>query len=139
MRCLLIFFLLSGMSYAQDDRFTSDMANGKLWLNLSDTQRIFYAGAIRDMISYNEIMGRNKPSVDRLWADGFTTGDYVKELAEFYKDAENLLIPVPLAFDYCTEKLKGRHTKAELDQALITFRSVALKLSKVGELPPMRQ
>ena len=49
------------------------------------------------------------------WASGFVIEDYIRELDELYKDRSNIRIPIPLAMEYCTEKLKGTMTKPRLE------------------------
>jgi hypothetical protein len=60
-------------------------------------------------------------------ATGFLPGDYVKEMDTFYKDTENLTLPVGLAYSYCNLKLKGTQTKEDLEQRLIEMRKTMAK------------
>ena len=41
-----------------------------------------------------------------VWAVGFEVGDYVKELNAVYRATENIRIPIVMAIDYCTLKLR---------------------------------
>jgi hypothetical protein len=58
-------------------------------------------------------------------AKGFTYEDHVKELDKLYADRENILIPIPVALQYCVLKLGGGNTNADLEQLLIGMRKLA--------------
>jgi len=62
--------------------------------------------------------------VDDNVAKGFSNYDYRRELNTLYKDRENVPIPVLLAYQYVTLKLKGQTTKQEMERRLIEVRKV---------------
>ena len=62
--------------------------------------------------------------VTEKWAERFVVGDYVKELDALYRQRENVLLPVPVAVDYCTATFKGTSSKADLEQKLILLRKI---------------
>ena len=62
---------------------------------------------------------------EKWWTDGFTFGDYKKEVDNVYKDAENVNIPIIWTLQYCAAKLKPDARKANLEQLLINLRKIA--------------
>jgi hypothetical protein len=125
MHRLLILAVLSCtfLNAEASDIVTAQMLNGRGWQGLSSDQRISYTVAILDQTAYAYIMGKlNEP--DEV-AEGFTVRDYVKELDELYSSRENILLPVPLALDFCTRKFRGQTTQKDLEAALIKLRETA--------------
>lgn len=92
---------------------------------MSSNIKLFYVSGLHDGIIAEAAVYFNKPDdVAKKWAKGFETGDYVKEIEEVYKHRENLLLPIPAVMEYCTIKLRGEKTEAELEQTLIFYRQM---------------
>jgi hypothetical protein len=101
------------------------MMNGRAWMILHEDAKTFYLGGLHDaMVAEAIVYFSSSDEVKKRWASGFTVGDYLKELDDLYKDRENLLLPVPAAMRYCTDKLKGERTKVDLEQELIALRKL---------------
>ncbi len=126
MRTILILVLLAGWSLAaQESHSTKQMINGRAWLAMTDTAKTFYVSGVHDsIVAEGMVYLHPLEEVKKKWAERFTVGDHIEELNKLYKDRENILLPVPAALDYCTEKLKGGKSKDELEQILILFRTL---------------
>jgi hypothetical protein len=119
---LAVYALVCPLLQADDTIFTNQMANGRMWLGMDETRRLMYVGGVHDSLSFAAIHVVNSDKAKPRWAVHFTIGDYVNELNAMYKDGEHIRIPIPYLVDYCTTKLKGETTKAELDILLISIR-----------------
>ena len=132
MRLLMISVLLAAPLCGQDQ--TGQMSNGRVWEIFNDLAKTSYMSAIKDAVIYSafteSIITKQdiKNIVAEKWAIGFNVGDYIKELDLIYKDRENIRLPITIAVSYCTMKLKGQSSKEELEQYLITLRTIAAGL-----------
>lgn len=52
----------------------------------------------------------------------FNYTDYIKEIDKLYADRGNILLPIPVAMQYCAIKFRGTATTSELEQFLIRRR-----------------
>jgi hypothetical protein len=118
--------LFIGVVQAQDGN-TSQMSNGRLWIELDQMQRVLYLGAFRDAYVLSKVrLDKDGSSCNCQieWAARFTIGDFVKALDRFYDDPENVLIPIPLAFLHLNERFKGVWTEEKLQETLRNLRRV---------------
>jgi hypothetical protein len=84
-----------------------------------------YIAGVRDSILATAVIKQQPPQANQIdWADSFTVEDYEKELDAFYKDRENIRIPVVLAIWHITVKFKGHRTKQELESLLLELREL---------------
>jgi hypothetical protein len=124
MRSLVLLFTLSAsLLCGENIDLTGGMANGRAWEKMTVVYRAFYVKGLIDQILWDNV-GKD---TDRI-ADRYSAEDYVKELTTLYADRENIRLPIPKAFDYCTKKLQGRFTKQELEQYLISVRELVSTL-----------
>jgi hypothetical protein len=93
------------------------------------TDKTIYIHAMHDALARNVLMEASQAEKDR-WAEHFTVGDYVREFDIVYSAAENVRIPLPLALDYCTIKLKGMLPKRDLELKLIELRKLVATLQE---------
>ena len=123
-KALLLTILLLGVLYGQDEiDSTRLMCNGRMWRKMSVDHKLAYVMGIKDAWVESALAsGDVTKFVENRWADRFTVKDYMKELDLIYRDGENIRLPIPAAIWYCTAKLKGKSTKAELERALIYLR-----------------
>ncbi|HXI39465.1 MAG TPA: hypothetical protein VNH83_05785 [Bryobacteraceae bacterium] len=109
---------------------TGGLNNGRAWEGLDEAQRIMYASGIGDGIRLGA-RGTEKcgyeAKAEKYDVGGFTVSDIVHEMTVLFTDRENIRIPIVEAYEYSLEKLKGKHTKAELEQIVIRMRQVAVK------------
>lgn len=130
---LLVIVLLSvtGTSAQVTERTTFYMMNGRAWELLSESLQTAYLQGIRDglLIAASNLPDPTvgKAILDENQAKGFSIDDYQKELHTFYKDRENVPVPLLLAHQFITLKLKGATTKQELEQRLIEVRRIVNK------------
>jgi len=98
---------------------------GRGWEALTETAKLFYVQGIKDgiLIAATYLDGEERERIlGTTQAKGFFPGDYMKELDTLYRDRENLLIPVSIAYQYINLKLKGTATKDELERKLVELR-----------------
>jgi len=137
MRILLAFvLLLTSFLCAQESsaKFTTiQLMNGRAWQQFDDEAKIMYLSGVRDSLIYFSVTAQHQVDANELmqakWAPGFIVGDYINELDAVYRSRENILIPIVNAMDYCTVKLKGQTSRAELEQMLMTLRKIAATAS----------
>ncbi len=98
------------------------------------TEKSWYLTAYLDLTVHSVLQiagdkdsGQAAQYANDHWANKAVVGDYLRELDTLYKDGENAGLPIPMAFEYCTQKLRGNLTKAELEQILIGLRGKAAK------------
>jgi hypothetical protein len=144
---LLLPVLLAGISAMGQNTPISDRTgtylNGRFWEALNmDQKRAFVLGLTEGIrTGASELnLDQNKSEeeyqkavhtyVHQYYANEFTYEDHIKELDKVYADTENILIPIPLALQYCALKLGGTRTKAELEICLIGFRKIASVLEE---------
>jgi hypothetical protein len=113
---------------------TDGELNGRWWEELgsaSHAKEMYLSGFIQGVRVGAEDMNRLRgfPDDDKVaetlstyHAKGSTLDDNIKELDKLYADRENIRIPISAAIVYCTFKLGGRFTNAQLEQILITAR-----------------
>jgi hypothetical protein len=100
------------------------VTNGRAWNHWVNGFKTFYAMGILEEIKLN-VYERAIPIAGE-WAVGFTVGDYVKLLDDVYAQPENVIIPIPIALKYyCTVKLKGERTPAEMEVTLRDLRAIS--------------
>ncbi len=142
---LSVAVILVGASLRAQDSvsnlYTSGLLNGRFWENLdAHAKQDFFLGLIEGLrTGVMELTPTNgnsskaqeavKKALDtyerKFNAKGFTYEDHVKELDKLYADRENILIPIPVALQYCVLKLGGGNTNADLEQLLIGMRKLA--------------
>ena|ERR1035437_8912005 len=123
MRRIILMAILCGsqvFGQASSEMFTGGISNGRAWNVIPEEQKGTYLIAYRDYIYYRTVL--DKTLNNTPWAKGFVVNDYVRELDALYKDTENVHIPIPFGFAYCTKKLAGENTKKELETMLIALR-----------------
>ena len=102
------------------------MATGRLWNVLFEEGKTSYVMAVHDATVLKLMGSPSTPTEDNIeWAAGFVIKDYMSELDVFYKDLENIRIPIPLAIRFCTTKLKGQTKKDDLEHQLMALRKLA--------------
>jgi hypothetical protein len=127
MRLLLILtlsFVATGV--AQEDLMTTaEMNNGRVWNVAMARDKLLYVVGIHDSIVWKAISSPEKITNDNVnWAVGFVVNDYISELDAFYKDTANIRIPLPVAVDYCTRRLRGQIKKDDLEVEVIRLRKL---------------
>ena len=99
-----------------------------MWLMMTDAMKNGYLSGYLDLLTYSSMHKRDLASSNKFhtdhWARNAIVSDYVKELDGLYQDGENVPMPIPVAMEYCTLKLNGGLTKAQLEQALIRIRQL---------------
>jgi hypothetical protein len=104
---------------------TAGLLNGTGWVSFPEMGRGMYIAGVRDSILATAVIKQQPPQANQIdWADSFTVEDYEKELDAFYKDRENIRIPVVLAIWHITVKFKGHRTKQELESLLLELREL---------------
>jgi hypothetical protein len=101
--------------------YTGGLPNGRFWNVAAESGQTYYLLGVRDAES---LAGANGD----WWAKGFTIGDYRKEIDKLYSETENINIPIIWAFRYCTNKLRGEVSRANLEVALRNLRQMALNI-----------
>jgi hypothetical protein len=144
-RCValsFVVFLSAANAMAEDpssNLWTGKSPNGRAWELLPNPAKTMYVIGFTDgvtmagSVAVETLGGRSsklgqtvaKAIGDQLEVKGFTNGEFVKELDKFYSDRENIRIQIFVALSYCTLKLGGTYTNAELEQLLIKFRKNA--------------
>jgi len=97
---------------------------------MSETTKLFYLQGVKDglmIAEYSQPADIRESVVKQVQANGFNPGDYLKELDKLFAERENLNIPLPLAYQYITTKLRGSSTRQELEQMLIELRKAMAK------------
>ncbi len=146
---LVAFYILAAAAplYAQKDaqghEYSSiagfEVLNGRMWVAAATNTKLAYLSAILDEIQLRAVEKAAetipRPGIDSVavedligneWALGFALGDYQKTLDALYSEPENLLVPVVVAVKYyCTPKLKGDKTAAQMEEILIQLRKSA--------------
>jgi hypothetical protein len=127
---VLVVLTCASLSFAQEtENFSGQMLNGRGWQVLPELGKSVYVTAVHDVIVSAIVQSGEVPSAENVkWAVGFNVGDYVNELNNLYKERENIRIPLPMALDYCTQKLKGHSTKQDLEARLILLRQLIATL-----------
>src|SRR5207248_3239177 len=97
---------------------------GRYWIGMTDTQKTFYVQGIGDGFATAATLvdADTRQMLLRTPAEGFVVDDYLNEFNKVYADRENVSIPVPGAYLYCSLKLKGTQTKDDLERRLIEMR-----------------
>lgn len=105
------------------------MPTGRFWQLLPDMAKLMYVQGAKDGIVLASAVDLTLGSkiLRQLDAQGFFPGDYVKELDMLYQDRENLPIPLPFAYQYCAQKLKGELTKQQLEEQLMQLRKMTAR------------
>jgi hypothetical protein len=136
-RCLLLSLaaLLAGANVMGqdkdfwDNKYTAGFFNGRAWEEMNTTEKVSFFMGFEQGVRVSSIAqqgaDKSEDAVNAYSAKGFTNGDYVKELDKLYADRENILISVRDAIRYCTRKLGGTYTNAQLEQYLIGLRKAA--------------
>jgi hypothetical protein len=118
----------------QDPSMTNGELNGRWWEELGSASHAkemylagFNAGVQVGAEEMNRLRGLSDEdkvaeALSNYHANGSTLDDNIKELDKLYADRENIRIPISSAILYCTIKLGGRFTSAQLEQILITAR-----------------
>ena len=109
------------------------MMNGRGWESLTPVERGIYTLGIKDgMYLLSATIGGEAGSGLRHnnSAVGFSIDDYVKELTALYKSRQNINIPVVIAFQHVTFKLKGEMTKDQLESKLIELRKASNEMGR---------
>jgi hypothetical protein len=106
--------------------------NGRFWRVIPDGEKELYLFGVKHGMDMAGAVAELKyPGANAVIQEGlpghFTVGDYMSEFDLFYKDTENVLITLPMAFSYCSIKLKGTWTKEALEKGLILLRKDAAK------------
>ena len=129
---LLILCGTVGPCSGQENLYTTGgMFNGRMWLQFDDAARSAYVLGVRDGISLGVAQFSQAPNYSEVQQRFFAKiviQEMVDEISALYKDRENTRIPLSLAFDYCTKKLRGTSTKADLERELIRLRTLAAQL-----------
>jgi len=129
--------LLAGSNVVAQDSSTATwetggVLNGRYWEALSYPAKLAYLYGFRQgvLVGVAQLGGGKTFSpkmaevINSFQAAGFTYDDHVKELDRLYADRENIRIPIGQALQYCAIKLRGRSTKAQLEQLLIRLRAL---------------
>jgi len=121
---LTLTFVATGV--AQEDLMsTAEMNNGRVWNVATARDKLLYVAGIHDAIIWKAISSPEKVTKDSVsWAEGFVVNDYISELDAFYKDTANIRIPLPVAVDYCTRRLRGQVKKDDLEAEVIRLRKL---------------
>ena len=126
--------LLAGTNAVGQDRaakeYTDGYPHGRYWTVLNVFEKIVYVQGFRDGLTLGAAGEVGSPKVlqamteatNSYFARRFSFREHITEIDKIYADQENLLIPIPMAINYCAGKLRGTLTKAELEQILMDFR-----------------
>jgi len=127
MKTVALFLLVFvSIAYGQNVNLTANMFNGRGWVKMTHSDRLFYLQALKDEITYRLLAQElSEEKLKQQWAEHATVGDYIQELDKLYEERENIDIPVTLAATYCTKKLLGTYTHDELERQLIATRQLA--------------
>jgi hypothetical protein len=145
---LTLTFLACTTGISQDDTQppqvlasrTDLQLNGRAWNSWLAPLKSMYIAGLVDSLLWKHANGELQPGTRMLfkpeklydnglpWASGFANIDYIHELDSFYKESANLRIPIPMAFDFCTIKLKGQTKKDDLEAQLMFLRRVVSDL-----------
>jgi hypothetical protein len=125
-----------GQDYPTPDWESGGVLNGRYWEALSNPAKLAYLCGFRQgvLLGVVQLGGgttfskRMAEVINSFQAGGFTYDDHIKELDKLYADRENIRIPIGQALHYCSLKLGGTRTKAELEQYLIGLRKDASAL-----------
>ncbi len=135
---LSLVVILVGVNVTGEDSSDSSSAgvflNGRFWNKTSVDAQITFLLGFEHGVESAATNGNYKETVNAFYPSGFTNMDYLKEYMEglnkLYSDRENILIPIPLAIHYCSLKLGGTLTNAQLEQKLIEMRKSASDLQE---------
>jgi hypothetical protein len=131
---LLLALFLSTNLTGQDPSMTNGELNGRWWEELgaaSHAKEMYLSGFIAGVQVGAEEMNRLRglsdddkvaEALSSYHASESTLDDNIKELDKLYAERENIRIPISVAIVYCTIKLGGKFTNAQLEQILITAR-----------------
>jgi hypothetical protein len=131
---LSLVVLISANVMGQDPSMTNGELNGRWWEELgsaSHAKETYLAGFIAGVQVGAEEMNRLRglsdedkvaEALSNYHANGSTLDDNIKELDKLYAERENIRIPLSAALVYCTIKLGGKFTSAQLEQILIAAR-----------------
>lgn len=117
-KLILALVLLSIPAYSQgtDTDRTNGGVNGRFWMSLSETSRLFF------LMGFDEAMGLANPFGEKeYFSKDAPYGDVVKGLTRFYEEPENLRFPVSDALQIFQMKVNGA-TQSEIEARLIQMR-----------------
>jgi hypothetical protein len=131
----IIFLLIAGCSFAQDLKFTDNLANGRFWMEMRPEGKLTYligaTDGARQIIGYIQSMcfkettfqkqdacKKTSTEVFELYfkaGNTLTRGEMIEEIDAFYKEPLNRLTPIIEALAYVTAKSNGA-SKDALEQ-----------------------
>ena len=141
MRSLLLFLAIALGCSAQEvapSLVTGMYVNGAYWRDASVREKVAYLAGFHDAyLSALTKPDSSKSPSDMRWAVGVGMEQYVTEINAVYADKDNLPIPIPFVFDYCTYKLQKKITTREgLKKALIDLRNLSVSMTRAGPDSP---
>jgi hypothetical protein len=113
---------------------TRGFFNGRAWYKLPLPAKLMYISGLRDgrviagAVILQAASKQTQRELDEHEAKGFTAGDFVREIDDFYKDPANIRIPMMYGYEYANLKFKGR-SAAELEEVISDWRKWAVGLN----------
>jgi hypothetical protein len=119
---MLFVGLYSSVSYDQvssnDQLRTEGMFNGRLWRTTGSCKSTIVEAFV-DGITFGASAGKAKLS--EITTTKFNYGEIASEIDKFYEETLNIRIPVPVAYLWVIDKLKGTNP-ALLEERLVNLR-----------------
>jgi hypothetical protein len=130
---------------ASDPDLTTKLNNGGFWKNLSDKGKTMFIVGLFDgqrdeVYECLALLGASKTSdsiVDKFNKYAALTvsyGEAVLRIDNFYKDPENLMIPIPTAWRFVVRIIRG-DDPAEIQAGIVAERKWILKVAESN--PPL--
>jgi|ERR1035437_591373 hypothetical protein len=145
--------ILSALAFAQlaifaaDPAVTNGMSNGRAWNGMKTENRFVYLVGLADGIRQatgelmTELSPQPGPEVEKKAAEivpsalpsGTDFPTMIVALDDFYRDTDNIDIPIPSAARYARAKIEGRDPK-QLSESLQRMRTYVLMQKKLDAL-----
>jgi hypothetical protein len=129
-KLILVALLMSISAFCQstDNERTNGGVNGRFWMTLSDTSRLYF------LIGFDEAMGIGNPYGEKdYFSKDAPFGDVVKGITRFYQEPENLRSPVSYALQIFRMKVNGA-TQAQIEAKLDELRREMKKTEELLKL-----
>jgi hypothetical protein len=119
---MLLVGLYSSVSYDQvptyDQARTQGMINGRVWRIIGPCKSAFVEGFVDGLMTG---AATGKGQLDEITTTKFNYGEIASEIDKFYEETLNVVIPVPMAYVWVIQKLKGTDP-ALLEERLLQLR-----------------